>query len=172
MNKTSSRSEWVKRGGFLLAALSIALTGCQGVLLTYKGVKVFDDCLIALADGNQRSGSYQSHDLTIAYQWERSGNELKLSGWVKFAPWIQNSFNVIQHFDLSLFFTDAEGNILEQRWIAALGSRNPESQKRFNEKLLLPPGTVNMAFSYDGQALDSDPEGSEVASFWQVPVVR
>ena len=176
MSKALSVDEWMKRGGLLLAALSIALTGCQGVLLTYIGSTVRDGYLIALTDGTQRSASYQSPDLTIEYQWVRSGNELRLSGLAKFTPRIRNGFSMIPYFDLSLFFTDAQGNILEDRRIGTPGSGDPDNQMRISEKLLLPPGTMNMAFSYTGEARDTSGAGEDKGGgdmpFWQVPIVR
>jgi hypothetical protein len=176
MSKALSMAEWMKRGGWLLVASIIALTGCQGVLVTYKGAKVRDAFLIALPEGTQRSAGYESPDLTIEYQWVRSGNELQLSGTAKFTPRIQHCCTMIPYFDLSLFLTDAQGNILEQRWIATPGNGDPESQMRIGEKLLLPPGTANMAFSYSGTARDSSNTGVNKGSgdmpFWQVPIVR
>ena len=83
---------------------------------------------------------------------------------------------MIPYFHLSLFFTDAQGNILEDRWIATPGSGDPNNPMRFSEKLLLPPGTANMAFSYSGQARGSGSGGKEDGGgdmpFWQVPIVR
>ncbi len=176
MDKTLHIAEWMKRGGLLLAASMIVLAGCQGALLTYKGAKVRDDSLIRLTEGTQGSAVYQTTDLIIEYQWVRSGNELQLSGLAKFTSRIQNSFTMIPVFDLSLFLTDAQGNILEQRWIATPGGVEPGSRMLISEKLLLPPGTANMAFSYSGQARDSDGFGSDKGDgdmpFWQVPIVR
>jgi len=176
MSKALSIAEWMKRGGWLLVASSIVLTGCQGALLTYKGSKVRDAYRIALADGTQRSARYQSPDLTIDYQVLRNGDELQLSGVAEYTPRIKNGFTLIPDFDLSVFFTDAQGNILEDRWIATPGSGDPNSQMRISEKLLLPPGTANMAFSYSGRARDSSGAGKDRGSgdmpFWQVPIVR
>jgi hypothetical protein len=175
MDKTLHIAEWMKRGGLLLAASMIVLAGCQGALLTYKGAKVRDDSLIHLTEATQGSGIYQTTDLIIEYQWVRSGNELQLSGLAKFTSRIQNSFTMIPVFDLSLFLTDAQGNILEQRWIATPGVE-PGSRMLINEKLLLSPETANIAFSYSGQARDSDGSGQDKGDgdmpFWQVPIVR
>ena len=161
---------------WLLAISIIALTGCQGILLTYKGAIVRDGYLIPLTDGTQRGGIYQSPDLTIEYQWARSGSELRLSGLALFTPRIRNSFNLIPYFYLSLFFTDAQGKILEDRRMGTPGSGDPSNPLRLSEKLLLPPGTANMAFSYSGQASGSGGAGKEDGGgdmpFWQVPIVR
>ncbi len=163
---------WMKRSGLLLAASVIALTGCRGIFLTYQGAKVRDAYLIVLTDGTQKSASYRSPDLTIEYQWVRSGNELQLSGLAKFTPRIQNSFTIIPYFDLSVFLTDAQGTILVDRAIPTPGSGDPSNPMRFSEKLLLPPGTANMAFSYSGEARDGGDNGGEEMPFWQAPVVR
>ena len=161
---------------WLLAISIIALTGCQGILLTYKGETVRDGYLIPLTDGTQRGGFYQSPDLTIEYQWARSGNELRLSGVARFTPRIRNAFNLIRYFHLSLFFTDAQGKILEDRRIGTPGGGDPNNPMRLDEKLLLPPGTANMAFSYSGDARESGGAGKEDGGgdmpFWQVPIVR
>ena len=176
MSKAWNAAGWVQRSGWLLALSIVLLTGCQGILLTYKGAIVREGYLIALTDGTQRSGFYQSSDLTIEYRWVRSGNELLLSGLVKFTPRIRNGFNLISYFNLSLFFTDAQGKILEDRRIGAPGSGDPNDPMHLSEKLLLPPGTANMAFSYSGQARFSGSggkgDGGGDMPFWQVPIVR
>ena len=176
MDKTLRIAGWMKRGGLLLAASIIVLAGCQGFLLTYKGAKIRSDSLIALAEGTQGSGLYRTEDVIIDYQWVRNGNELQFSGLVKFTSRMQNNFAMIPVFDLSLFFTDAEGIVLEQRYIAVPGNGEPNNPMRISEKLLLPPGTANMAFSYSGQARDSsgtgDDNGGGDMPFWQVPIVR
>jgi hypothetical protein len=176
MSKGWRSAGWAKRGCWLLAVSIIALTGCKGFLLTYKGAVVRDGYLIALTDGTQRGARYESPDLTIDYQVLRNGDDLQLSGLAKFTPAIRNAFTMISYFDLSVFFTDAQGKILEERRIATPGSDDPEKQMRIREKLLLPPGTANMAFSYNGQARDNSGAGEDRGSgempFWQIPIVR
>jgi hypothetical protein len=176
MGKAWRAYGWVKSGGWLLALSIVALTGCQGILLTYKGAIVREGDLIALTEGTQRGGRYQSPDLTIEYQWTRSGNELQFSGLAKFTPRIRNSFNIIPYFHLSLFFTDAQGKILEDRRIGTPGSDDPNNPILVSEKMLLPPGAANMAFSYSGQARGPGGAGKEDGGgdmpFWQVPIVR
>jgi hypothetical protein len=176
MGKLWKTAGYAQTSRWLLALSIVVLTGCQGILLTYKGAIVREGYLIALTDGTQRDGFYQSPDLTIEYQWTRSGNELWLSGLTTFTPRIRNGFNLIPYFHLSLFFTDAQGQILEDRRIGTPGSGDPSNPMRFSEKLLLPPGTANMAFSYSGQARGSGGAGKEDGGgdmpFWQVPIVR
>jgi len=176
MNKTLRIAGWMKRCGLLqVAALFIVLAGCQGVLQTYIGAKARSDSLIFLTEGTQGNGLYRTDDVIIDYQWARKGNDLQLSGLVKFTSRMQNNFALIPVFDLSLFFTDADGIILEQRYISVPGNGDPNIPMRISAKLLLPPGTANMAFSYSGQARDSgtdEDNGGGEMPFWQVPIVR
>jgi hypothetical protein len=160
---------------WLLALVIVALTGCQGTLMTYKGAIVREGDLITLTEGPQRGGSYHSPDLAIEYQWMRSRNELQLSGLLKFAPRIQNVYFQIPYFYLSLFLTDGQGKILEDKRIGTPGSSDPSNPIRINEKLLLPPGTEKMAFGYSGQASGSGGGGKDGGGdlpIWQVPIVK
>ena len=143
--------------------------------MTYKGAMVREGDLITLTEGPQRGGSYQSPDLAIEYQWMRSGNELQLSGLLKFAPRIQNVYFQIPYFYLSLFLTDGQGKILEDKRIGTPGSSDPSNPIRISEKLLLPPDTEKMAFGYSGQARGSGGGGKDGGGdlpIWQVPIVK
>jgi hypothetical protein len=163
-------AEWIKSGGLLLVVSSLVLTGCQAARLTYEGAKVVDTYRIALAEGIQRNATYRSADLTIDYSMMRSGEELQLSGVAEFTPKIRNGYGYIAFFDLSVLLTDREGTILRQKGIVTPGSNDPKSRMRFSEKIPLPPGTANMAFSY---SIEARGEGTrETSSFWEVPIVR
>jgi len=176
MSRASNIAEWIKRGGLLLVASSIALTGCQAALLTYKGAKVREAYRIALADGTQRSALYRSPDLTIDYRVSRDGDELQLSGVAEYTQKIKNGFTFIPYFHLSVFLIDQHGNILEEKGITTHGSDDPNSRMRFSEKIPLPPGTAKMAFSYSGQARSGgggrQDGGGGFTSFWEVPIVK
>ena len=175
MKKLFNLAKWMKRGGLLLVASSLALTGCQGVLLSYKGAKVRNVYLIALADETQRSARYQSPDLIIDYQVLRNGDELQLSGVAEYTPKIKNSYTLIPYFHLSVFLTDSYGNILQDKGILTPGSEDPDKRMRFSDKIQLPPGTANMAFSYGGEARSGSGRqngGGGATSFWEDPTVK
>ncbi len=166
-------AEWMKRGGLLLVASAIVLTGCQAARLTYKGAKVRDAYRIALADGAQRSAVHRSPDLTIEYHLSRNGDELRLEGVADYTAKIKNGYTFVPYFHLSVFLTDRHGNILEDRGITTPGSDDPNNRMRFSEKIALPPGTAGMAFSYNGQARSSGARqdgGGGTTPFWEVPI--
>jgi hypothetical protein len=176
MGKISHIAGWMKCSGLPWMAWIAILVGCQGILYTYIGAKVRSESLIPLAEGTRGGSVYRTEDVIIDYQWARKGSELGLSGSVQFTSRMQRNFAIIPVFDLSLFFTDAEGVILEQRYIAVPGNGDPAIPMRISEKLRLPPGTVGMAFSYSGQARDSGDDGEGRGGgempFWQVPIDR
>ncbi len=169
MSKTSGIAV---RCAWSLALLGPALLflGCQGALLNYKGAKALDTYRIAIADGTQRSGRYQSPDLTIDYQALRNGNELQLTGEAEYTPKIRHAFTFIPYFYLSVFLIDQNGTILQDRGITTPGSNDPNNRMRFGEKIQLPPGTAYIAFSYSGQGKGSSVRETE--PFWDVPIVR
>lgn len=173
MGKTENGTRWTLLIGALLAASAMALTGCQSIQ-PYKGQKVNDGFLVALTEGPQRNDRFTSPDLTIDYRWVRRGNELQLAGKAEFMPWVRHCCTLVHEFNLILFFVDAQGAILEQRWIAIPPSNDPEERVPINEKLSLPRGTAGMAFGYSGQARDisgaGDDRGGGEIPFWQIPV--
>jgi hypothetical protein len=170
MSKALSITAWMKRGGLLLIASSIVLTGCQGFRLTYKGAKVLETYRIAIADGTQRSARYQSSELTIDYNVVRNGDELQLSGVAEYTSMIKNGYPVISYLNLGVFLTDQDGNILQDNGIKTPGSEDPNYRIRFYEKIQLPPGTANMAFRY---SIDASVFGcSRMSSCSEVPIVR
>lgn len=169
-------SGWFSRGALLLLVTILLLGGCGGALFTYLGAQVREGHLIALTDGSDSESRYRSNDLIMGYRWSRRGNELLLSGVASYAPGIRSGFTLIPYFHLSVFLTDGRGVILADRGITTPGSSEPGNIMRFKEKLLLPPGTTHMAFSYSGQGRISGGTGEDRGGgempFWEVPIVR
>jgi hypothetical protein len=179
MAKAAGIAESIKLGGLLgvllLVAASIVLTGCQAARLTYKGAKVRDAFRISLADGTSRSARYQSQDLVVEYEVLRQGSELQISGVAEYTARIRHAYTQIPYFHLRLFLCDQYGNILEDKGITTHGSDDPNNRMRFDETIVLPPGTAIMAFSYNGEARSSGSRqdgGGSVSTFWEIPIAR
>jgi hypothetical protein len=176
MGKAMTVSRHFKFGVFLLAVQFVALLGCQGTMPTYRGAKVHQSQLIPLADGVQKTASYQSRDLVIDYQVLRNKDELQISGMAQFTSRLRTGFTSIPYFHLSVFLADAQGTVLANRGIVTSGYGYPDDDMRFRDKIMLPPGTAYMAFGYSGEARDSggghDDGGAVEISFWEYPVSR
>jgi hypothetical protein len=175
MSRTSSITEWLKRGGLFLVASSIVLTGCQTARLTYKGAKVRDAYRISLADGTRGSAFYRSADLIVDYHVLRNGDELQLSGVAEYTAKIKNGYTLVPYLYLRVFLIDQHGYILEEKAIRTPGSDDPNNRMRFSEKIPLPPGTAGMAFSYSGEARSGGGRqdgGGGPTPFWEVPIVN
>jgi hypothetical protein len=176
MGTVTRVSKHFRFGVFLLAAQFVALLGCQGTMMSFKGAKVHEGYLIPLADGVQKTGNYQSRDLVIDYQLLRNKDELQISGMAQFASRLRNGFTSIPYFHLSVFLADAQGAVLANRGIGTSGYGRPDDDMRFNDRIMLPPGTAYMAFGYSGEARDNggghDDGGAVEISFWEYPVSR
>jgi len=168
-------TEWMKRGGLVLAVASVLLMGCQAARLTYKGAKVREPFRIGLEDGTSRSSRYQSADVIVEYEVYRKGNELQISGVGEFTAKIRHAYTQVPYFHLSLFLTDQYGYVLEAKGIRTPGIDDPQNRFRFNETIVLPPGTTGFAFSYDAEGRMSGGRqegGGGKSTFWEIPIVR
>lgn len=175
LNILSKMTEWIKRYGLLLAVSCIVLMGCQAALMTFKGATVRSASRIALPDGIETKGRYRSDNLIIDYHAVRNGDVLELFGAAHYSPGIRNSFTRISVFVLSVFLSDQEGMVLEDKGIATPGSDNPDRKMGFHEKIHLPRGTANISFSYSGEARGGgglNGGGGSMTSFWEIPIVR
>lgn len=159
--------------GLSLMAFGFVLSGCHAPLLTYKGEKVREAYRIVLSEGTLKNAQYSSSDLSIDYHAFRSGDELQLSGTVKYTPKITNNYVSIPHFHLILFLTDQYGNVLQENGINTPGSNDPNKHIRFKEKIKLPAGTANMAFGYNGEAHSGGRQDrGGTTPFWEIPIIR
>jgi len=119
--KQSTRTA-VKSGLLLLLLLAIA---CQGLQKTVK-----PEDRISLLEGGPHSGSWDSRNMSLDYQYHKQSAEMKLS----VRPKVKSETGYAG-YEIWALFVDAQGNILEEKSIA--GGENT---------FALPPGTTALAF--------------------------
>ena len=168
---------------FLVAVLFICisaflLTGCGGTLLTpnYAGKQIKPGYQIPMQTG-EGSGTLQTDDLTLTYQYLRRGDVIKLQGSVRFADSMDMNFNYIDYFSLGALFADADGRILTSVPLTSASWINLtllDRQVQFTREIALPPDAALMAFTYTGQASygGGGSTGGVNTQFWQYPIVR
>jgi hypothetical protein len=160
-----------------LAILFLVLSGamlvsCQSVLFTYKGARIAQVNLIPLTEGGLKSDHFETEDVTIDYEYTRSGNSLRLGGEISYSRALQNSFTSVPEFYIRVFFADAQGTVLAYRGIIASGYGYTSDRMRFHELVVLPPGTAFMAFGYSGRAFDGSAQDRTEKSFWFDPIAH
>ena len=116
------------------------------------------------------SAVWKGQDLTVNYTYSAEQGQMELSGNIRFSDSMSMGFALLHDFRLSVIFLDQNGRVLEQKVLAT--NRGGFDPIPFKTRLTLPPGAVSMAFSYQGQAVDSASGGGGGGfnSFWYSPV--
>ncbi|HOV85024.1 MAG TPA: hypothetical protein PLM79_01595 [Syntrophobacteraceae bacterium] len=154
-------------GAFLVLVLTAA---CQTISLDYRSGRVLEQDRIALPDNAEQQGVWKTREAVVEYRFARRGNELKISGVMKFAEPITNNFSGIEHSHLDAIFVNPQGKVLEIRGLMSSAFAHPESPQKFENRLSLPPGTESLAFSYQGRAFSSGLDNNDLYSFWYYPI--
>ena len=171
-------TEWKRLPMYaLLMVLGTMLIGCQTANMGYKGATLAPSSQIPLAEGMKHTDHYETLDVSIDYEYVRSGDALQLSGVVRYGLGLQHNFVMVPQFYMRLYFGDAKGNLLSYHGVPISGYGNSDDVMRFSEQLTLPPGTAVMAFGYNGYARDTgghrdDGGGSTEAHFFYDPAVH
>jgi hypothetical protein len=155
---------------YIILVIGVFLVGCQGSLLTTqeRGQRVKNGKEILLSESGQQTGQYRTDDLTIAYRYTRTGNQLQISGTLRFNDPIQIMFSTVNAFSLALILADAQGIVLAQQPLTTANGENPREPVSFSKTVVIPSQTVSFAFSYTGVALGAGSDKSR-SNFWDVP---
>ncbi len=156
----------------LLVLCGAMLVSCQSALFTYKGARIAQVNLIPLTEGGTKGDYFETEDVTVDYEFTRTGDNLRLGGEISYSSALRNSFSSVPDFFIRVFFTDAQGTVLGYRGIMASGYGYTSDHMRFHELVVLPPGTAFMAFGYSGRAVDSSAQDRTEKSFWFDPIAH
>jgi hypothetical protein len=145
-------------------------TACQGTLMTdVRGKTVPPEHHIPLADSG--SSQWEARDLTVNYRYRIEPGNFAVTGVVMLADSIKYNFLVIRYFHLDILFVDSEGRILAMTGLVSTGSRRSDDPISFNARIPIPRGASAIAFSYRGEALDTDHGGvGSPTYFWHYPI--
>jgi hypothetical protein len=130
-----------------------------------------EDARITIVEGETVSGQWETPDLLMNYQYTKDQNQMNVSGRIQFAGRIENNFPVIQYFHMDAIFLDSEGRVLEMKGLTSYPPSYSGDPITFKNLIMLPAGTVSVAFSYRGEARSSgvDDEGGNMY-FWEYPI--
>lgn len=137
----------------------------------YRGDKIQAGYQIPIKSG-EHTGAYRTNDVSVNYRYLKSGDDLNMSGTVRFVGGIPMNFNYVDYFHLGMLLGNSEGAILSNHGLTSASWVNltgPSDQVHFSRNLVLPPKTTVMAFTYTGQASEGGAGGN--TQFWQYPIV-
>lgn len=171
MKKVGAR---LRGTGLLMAmAATLVFAGCQQAMLTSQGHIVPQQDRIALAAAGQHSGNWQTRDLSVDYNYEHSQNQLKISGVVHFASYLQKDYQNLAYFNLDTILLNAQGAVIVTKEVTTSNYYASTSQPlQFTNTITLPSGTAAMAFGYTGKAraVGDQEQGGGGTEFSHYPV--
>ncbi|HQN18090.1 MAG TPA: hypothetical protein PKV86_03080 [Syntrophobacteraceae bacterium] len=172
--KHSGRSFALGFGRLLWPILLMVLVfGCNSISVSPIGHTVPEVKWIALPQSGEYSGTWTNEDLSLPYKFLRNQSQLTISGSVRFADRITNSFKTIQYFHLDALPVDSQGKVLDMVALTTEGNVILEFNRSvaFSKDLTLPPNTASIVFSYRGRAYGGNSaDGGGTIDFWEYPV--
>ncbi len=171
---SANRQGWVH---LLLCAVLFA-SGCQPLLTNLRDYMVPEGKRIAIPESGDRSGTYETEDLTVTYRMIKMEGYLNLSGGVVFARRISANFPLVTTFHLNAIRTDAQGKVQDMVGLMSVAYYyteyiTPSSPPLFfNTMIPISESTRFIAFSYTGQAFDPTEHDGGGMDFWEYPLIR
>jgi hypothetical protein len=150
--------------------VTVLMFGCQSLSFDPKGHTVPESRWIKPPTAGEYSGTWTNDDLTLNYRFVRNQSQLRISGSIRFADRITNSFHTIQYFHLDAIPVDAEGKVLDMIGLTSAAAINTifDHSLDFNTILTLPSNTEAIVFSYRGRAHGTN--NGDIMDFWEYPV--
>jgi hypothetical protein len=155
----------------MVIAASFLLVGCQGSLFNVQGQSLQYQDRIMLKTGGEQSGQYKTDELTIDYLYVRKGDDLSISGTVRFNYSMGGNFSTVNTFILALVLADARGTILAQQGLTTANDHGVTDPINFKTTMIIPYQTEIVSFSYTGAASGIGSAGSP-STFWHNPAAR
>ena len=134
----------------LINVAILLVTSCLKSALTYEGRQVKEENRIVINEGGPHESVWETKNLILNYTYIRKGNNLELSGVVKFSNYLSVGFRYFIDFIMRAHFTNAEGVIIGTQTIAVASIGQEVDNISFKKKIKLPQDAVTMVFSYRG----------------------
>lgn len=154
----------------IIMAFSLILLACAGMASApHIGKTARPDNRIPLANLPGGETTWAAKDLKIHYRAVTAGENLNISGFVKFNPNLAK-YPMINGFRVYLHFLNADGIVLDSKLLWATGIKQEVRFVRwtFERQWPLPPDTVAAGFSYRGAVSEAGGKGHQAKTGWEV----
>jgi hypothetical protein len=156
----------------ILILSALLFFACVGVNPLSPGAWVEDKDRIPVLHQGQQSGSWQTRDLSIAYELRQQANRLEISGVVDFGAYVTNGFSTLEYLTIYIHALKDNGIVLKTIPVKTFGYRRDFyllGKMSFKGHFDMPADVdvVAVAFSYSGTVMEGG--GRTTWSFWKVP---
>lgn len=131
------------------------LAGCVPTAELYIGKQVTAAPTVQIEESTNVSGTWQTFDMTINYQYLADGDLIELAGQGELSQHYQLVYNRVRSLRVYLFLLDADGIVQETIDIPALLTTT-EDKFSFNKTFRTADGVKGFAFGYRGLVWDKD----------------
>jgi hypothetical protein len=132
-----------------LVLVGMIVSGCQTLGQVDIGKQVPPGNSVAIQSGGPYAQTFQTDDMTVRYQYETAGNQLKVWGRTKI------NHESIDVLTFHLFFLDGQSTVIDkQNFFSFLDHSDfiefNSSDRQFHRDFKVPPGSKAFAIGYDG----------------------
>ena len=132
-----------------LVLVGMLVCGCQTLSQVDIGKQVPPGNSVAIQSGGPHAQIFQTDDMTVRYQYETAGNQLKVWGRTKI------NYESIDVLTFYLFFLDGQSTVIaKQNFFSFLDHSDfiafKSSDRQFHRDFKVPPGSKAFAIGYDG----------------------
>ncbi len=148
--------------GFLMMSVS-----CSSTLFNYQDTVVKEEFRIALERDGAGEGAWETRDVSLRCQYKESDGRLELTGEVRIADHLRNSYDVVEFFHLTLLFLDAEGRVVGSKRHSLAPFRKDTWEYPIKWSVDAPENARAISFGYNGKAVSFTPR--DARPFFKLP---
>jgi hypothetical protein len=134
--------------------LFFVMTGCVPTAELYIGKQVTSAPIVQL-EGTNVSGTWQTFDVTINYQYQAGDDIIELAGQGELGQHYQMLYDGVRYLYVYLFLVDVDGLVLETIEIPAF-LFDSEDKFAFNQPFKVNQNIKGFSFGYRGVATEME----------------
>lgn len=150
----------------IICLLAVCGAACVDTAMMFHGQTITSVPIVALEDGVESAGTWETFDLVINYSCLKKNENLEISGQVELGQSYQMVYDQLRYLNLYLFFTDADSKVLETVYLPGFLTYTTDDRRSFSHSYNVPAGTVGLSFGYDGAVGEHDGH----TSFYRLPL--
>jgi len=152
---------------FFPCVLVFLLSGCLPTQELYVGNKVTVE-QVPLERNAAQSGTWQTFDITIDYNFVAKGDVLEISGQAVLGDHQRMVYDIIRSLDIYLFFLDDDSRVLLTEPLNQTLTGSTEQTAFFSYSYNIPDGTRSLSFGYSGEVTEQEGQ----MYFYQLPLTK
>ena len=145
----------LKRHLVMSLCLFFVITGCVPIAELYIGKQVTAAPIVQIQEGANVSGTWQTFDVTINYQYQTDGDIIDLAGQGELGQHYQMVYDGVRYLYVYLFLLDADGLVLETIEIPAFLT-STEDKFAFSKPFKITENIKGFSFGYRGVATEME----------------